>query len=87
MHAFCSFDKNSFVIAMLQVYNMLFDIFNSRNLKCLGDKKPISAKNMDEVFNKLRDGAAYLRSLNLPGGLPLYSSRRYVKVPCHLLYL
>ena len=57
-----------------QHFDRLFDIMNSRSIRAKGFKQPL--RNLDGVYGFLVDTRAYLLSLRMEDGLPLYRSHR-----------
>lgn len=64
-------------VEFIEIINRLFDIFNSRNPRSYGFKRPIGTRNIDDVFTELRTIKRYLMTLKTDDGKFLYQSKRY----------
>lgn len=64
-------------IKFIQMFNNLFDIFNSRNLNAKGFKAPMKASNVTEFITFLTNAIKYISSLKESrNGRPLIKSNR-----------
>lgn len=63
-------------VEFIEVMNRLFDIFNSRNPRSYGFKRPIGSRNIDDVFAELTNIRQYLITLKTGDGKFLYQSKR-----------
>lgn len=50
-------------IQFLRIFNDLFDIFNSKNMKQNGFKQPLNEQNEELIVNKLKEIKDYILSL------------------------
>ena len=55
-------------IDFIVLFNHLFDIMNSRNLKSSGCKCPVQKKNIDQIKDFLVKAETYIRSIRLQDG-------------------
>ena len=63
-------------IDFIVLFNTLFDIMNSRNLKSSGYKCPIQKKNVDQIKDFLVKAETYIRSIRLRDGQEIIKSNR-----------
>ena len=67
-------------VRFLLVVDELFDILNSRSPIAKGSKAPISARNKDEVVERLRVIMSYLLSLTNSSGQRIRSTKHWLSV-------
>lgn len=63
-------------IKFLTIFNNLFDILNSKNMKQTGLKQPLHPQNIEIVKTKLNEYKAYILSLKTSQGQLLINSRK-----------
>lgn len=56
------FQDCSATIKFTSIFNDLFDIFNSKNLRQYGFKRPINKDNFLEISNKVEECAEYIKN-------------------------
>lgn len=70
------FKKSSATAEFTRIFNDLFDVFNSRNLKQLGHKQPLNTKNKTLVMELLTKAERYIQSLQTSNDDSLLKSGR-----------
>lgn len=63
-------------IKFLLVFNYLFDILNSKNMKQIELKQPMNQQNIELIINKLNEYKRYILTLKMSTGQLLINSRR-----------
>lgn len=70
------FDNCTATIEFINIFNDLFDIFNSKNMKQYNFKKPINEKNKSEIFAKLTKCENYILNLKTANGQSILDCRK-----------
>lgn len=63
-------------IDFIVLFNNLFDIMNSRNLKSRGYKCPVQKRNIDQIKDFLVIAETYIRSLKFSDGQDIINTKR-----------
>lgn len=70
------FQDCSATIEFLSIFNDLFDIFNSKNMRQFNYKQPINSLNYTKIIDKLEERKTYILSLQLQDGTRVIDSAR-----------
>lgn len=70
------FEDCNGTITFLRVFNNLFDIFNSRNMRATGWKKALTQFNFEETKIFFEAASLYIKSLKFMDGNPVVTSNR-----------
>ena len=59
------FNDTAATVEFIEIFNNLFDIFNSRSFEIFGFKKPICSQNATEIIQFLDKAKQYILSLKI----------------------
>lgn len=70
------FENSSSTSKFIRFFNHLFDIFNSRNMKAKGWKRPVAEFNCKDNWSFFDSAEMYIKNLKFTNGEPVVQSRR-----------
>lgn len=70
------FENSSSTSKFIRFFNHLFDIFNSRNMKAKGWKRPVADFNCKDIWSFFDNAEKYIKNLKFTNGELVVQSRR-----------